>query len=86
MTGTVPVRVMVSDAWDSVTLDVPPSTPLGDVKREALTRTRVRGDPAAYLLKFRGAELDDETRSLEEAGVPANAPLIVLLRRRRPVR
>ena len=86
MTATVPVRVMVSDAWDSVTLDVPPATPLGDVKREALIRTRVRGDPAAYLLKFRGAVLDDETRSLAEAGVPANAPLIVLPRRRRPVR
>jgi hypothetical protein len=86
MTGTVPVRVMVFDAWDAVTLDVSPSTSLGDLKREALSRARVRGDPSEYLVKFRGAELDDERRSLGEAGVPANAPLIVLPRRRRPVR
>jgi hypothetical protein len=86
MNGTIPVRVTVSDAWDTVTLDLPPSTSLGAVKREALTRARVRGDPREYLLKFLGAELDDERRSLQEAGVPANAPLIVLPRRRRPVR
>jgi len=46
----------------------------------------VRGDPGEYLVKFRGAELDDETRSLKEAGIPAHGSLIVLLRRRRPVR
>lgn len=85
MTGTVPLRVMVLDAWDAVTLDLPLSTSLGDLKREALARARVRGDPNQYLVKFRGAVLDDE-RSLQEAGVPANAPLIVLSRRRRPVR
>lgn len=86
MTGTVPLRVMVLDAWDAVTLDLPLSTSLGDLKREALGRARVRGDPDAYLVKFRGAVLDDERRSLQEAGVPANAPLIVLSRHRRPVR
>jgi len=86
MSATVPVRVMVSDAWDAITLDVPSSTSVGDLKREALIRTRVRGDPGEYLVKFRGAELDDERRSLREAGVPANASLIVLPRRRRPVR
>jgi hypothetical protein len=86
MSGMLPLRVTVLDAWDAVTLDVPPTTSLGDLKRAALARARVRGDPDAYLVKFRGAELDDETRSLQEAGVPANAPLIVLSRRRRPVR
>jgi hypothetical protein len=86
MNGTVPVRVMVSDAWDAVSLDLPSSTPLSEIKREALARTRVMGNPGDYLVKFRGAELDDETRSLKDAGVPANASLIVLRRRRRPVR
>ena len=86
MTGTVPLRVMVLDAWDAVTLDVPLSTSLADLKREALARARVRGDPDQYLVKFRGAVLDDERGSLQDAGVPANAPLIGLSRRRRPVR
>lgn len=86
MSGTVPVRVMVSDAWDAVSLDLPSSTPVSEIKGEALARTRVKGDPGEYLVKFRGAELDDETQSLKDAGVPANASLIVLRRRRRPVR
>lgn len=82
----LPVRVMVQDAWDEVTFDLPPSTSLGDVKRRALQAAQVRGDPDAYLLKFRGAELSDESRSLADAGFVPNAALIVLLRRRRPVR
>lgn len=86
MSATLPVRVMVYDAWDTLTLDVPPSMSLGDLKREALTRARVRGDPGGYLVKFLGAELDDETRSLQEAGIPAHGSLIVLPCHRRPVR
>jgi hypothetical protein len=85
MTGTLPVRVMVQDAWDQVLLDLPAVTPLAEVKRQALQATRVTGNPDAYLLKFRGAELEDESRSLAEAGVVPNGALIVLRRRRRPV-
>jgi hypothetical protein len=77
---------MVQDAWDEVTFDLPSSTSLEDVKRRALQAAQVRGDPSSYLLKFRGAELRDESRSLAEAGVVSNAALIVLGRRRRPVR
>jgi hypothetical protein len=86
MTGTLPIRVMVQDAWDEVTLDLPAVTPLAEVKRQALQATRVTGNPDAYLLKFRGAELEDESRSLAEAGLVPNGALIVLRRRRRPVR
>lgn len=84
--ATMPVRVMVHDAWDEVRFDVAPSTTLGDVKRRALAATRVTGDPATYLLKFRGAELEDEALSLAAAGVVPNGALIVLSRRRRPLR
>jgi hypothetical protein len=86
MTGTLPIRVMVQDAWDEVLLDLPAVTPLAEVKRQALQATRVTGNPDAYLLKFRGAELEDESRSLAEAGLVPNGALIVLRRRRRPVR
>jgi hypothetical protein len=86
VTGTLPIRVMVQDAWDEVTLDLPAVTPLAEVKRQALQATRVTGNPDAYLLKFRGAELEDESRSLAEAGLVPNGALIVLRRRRRPVR
>ena len=86
MTATLPLRVMVQDAWDEVLLDLPPVTPLAELKRRALEATRVTGNPDAYVLKFRGAELGDESRSLAEAGLVPNGALIVLPRRRRPVR
>jgi hypothetical protein len=86
MSALLPLRVMVQDAWDEVTLEVPESTLLGEVKRRALQATKVTRDPDGYVLKFRGAELADETRSLADAGMVPNGALIVLPRRRRPVR
>jgi hypothetical protein len=83
---TMPVRVMVQDAWDEVRFDVAPEMTLGEVKWNALAVTRVTGNPASYLVKYRGAELADEELSLAAAGVVPNAALIVLPRRRRPVR
>jgi hypothetical protein len=86
MSPTLRLRVTVQDAWDEVMLEVPDTTPLGSVKRQALEATRVTRDPDGYVLKFRGAELLDETRSVADAGVVPNGALIVLPRRRRPVR
>jgi hypothetical protein len=86
MSDLLPVRVMVQDAWDEVRLDLPSATPLAELKRRALEATRVTRDPAGYVLKFRGAELLDESRSLTEAGLVPNGALIVLPKRRRPVR
>jgi len=85
MTSLLPVRVMVTDAWDEVPLQLPGSATLGDLKRQALEATRVTSDPAGYVVKYRGAEVADG-QSLAEAGVVPNAGLIVLARRRRPVR
>jgi hypothetical protein len=85
MTPLLPVRVMVTDAWDEVPLLLPTSATLGDLKRQALEATRVIRDPAGYLVKYRGAELSDQ-QSLADAGVVPNAGLIVLARRRQPVR
>jgi hypothetical protein len=86
MTAVLPLRVMVEDVWNEVFLELPDATLVGDIKRQALALTHVRRDPAEYVLKFRGAELSDESRSLAEAGLVPNAALIVLSRRRRPVR
>lgn len=86
MSGILPVRVMVQDAWDEVLLELPAATPLAELKRRALEATRVIRDPDDYVLKFRGAELSDEFLSLADAGLVPNGALIVLPRRRRPVR
>lgn len=86
MSGALSVRVMVEDVWDEVFLELPGGTPLAELKRQALERTHVTRNPSDYLLKYRGAALSDESRSLSEAGLVENAQLIVLARRRRPVR
>jgi hypothetical protein len=43
-------------------------------------------DPDEYVVKFRGFELLDESLSLADSGLVANGAVIVLPRRRRPVR
>jgi hypothetical protein len=77
---------MVEDVWDEVWLELPADTPVGEIKRQALALTRVKRDPSEYALKYRGAELSDESRTVSAAGLVPNGSLIVLSRRRRPVR
>ena len=82
----LPLRVMVEDVWDEVFLELPDELPVSEIKRQALELTRVTRDPSEYMLKFRGAQLSDESVSLANAGLVPNGALIVLPRRRRPVR
>jgi hypothetical protein len=84
--SALPIRVMVQDAWDQVDLQLAPATTVSEAKQRALTLTHTGGKPEEFLVKFRGAEVFDESRSLAEAGVVPNAALIVMPRRRRPVR
>ncbi|HET7598839.1 MAG TPA: hypothetical protein VFK09_01020 [Gemmatimonadales bacterium] len=86
MSAVISVRVMVPDVWDEVSLELPAATSFGELKRLALARSRVMRDPAGYVVKYRGAEQQDEAQTLAAAGVVPNAPLIVLPRRRRPLR
>ncbi|MGH7656628.1 MAG: hypothetical protein ACREL6_00235 [Gemmatimonadales bacterium] len=86
MNGALPVRVTIHDTWEEIPLAMPGSTPVGEVKRRALSEAGVIRDPGEYVVKFRGAHLSDETRSLAEHNVLPNAALIVLARRRRPLR
>jgi hypothetical protein len=86
MTDALPLRVTVEDVWDEVLLELAPETPVAEIKRQALARTRVKGDPAQYVLKYRGAELSDESQTVAASGLVPNGALIVMARRRRPVR
>jgi hypothetical protein len=86
VSGNLRLRVMVQDAWDEVPLDLSSAASLADLKRAALEATKVTRDPDDYVLKFRGFELFDESRSLANAGLVPNGAVIVLPRRRRPVR
>jgi hypothetical protein len=82
------VRVMVTDVWDHVTLAVTPKTTVAEVKREALSHAlrRVPDDLDAYLVKFHGGLVADESASLASLGARANAPFIIMSARRQPVR
>ena len=86
MTSVLPLRITVEDVWDELVLELPMATPVGEIKRQALAKTHVTRDPSEYVVKFRGAELSDESQTLAEAGLVPNGALIVLSRRRRPVR
>jgi hypothetical protein len=84
---TIRLRVWVPDVWDVVELPVPPATTVADVKVTALRQATGRRPKADdYEVKFRGALVTDERRTLADLGARDGAPLIVLPARRRPVR
>jgi hypothetical protein len=86
VSGVLQLRVRVLEAWNDIVLDVPGATLIGDIKRRALDAAHVTADPAGFVVKFRGAALRDEARSVADAGVPDDAALIVLRRHRVPAR
>lgn len=82
------VRVMVTSVWDQVYLAVEPTTTAADVKRQALTQALKRSQvrPEDYVVKFRGAEVSDESTTLGALGATTNSAFIVLPARRQVVR
>jgi hypothetical protein len=79
---------MVTDVWDQVFLAVEPAMTVAELKRlalaQALKRAPVRLED--YVVKFRGAQVFDESTTLAALGVVANSPLIILPARRQAVR
>jgi hypothetical protein len=87
VTGTLDLRVSVPDVWDIVRLCADDDWTVARLKQEALGQATGRQlRESDYIVKFRGAQVFDETQSLNDLGVPDNAALIVLPARRRPVR
>lgn len=83
----IPVRVMVMPAWDTATIQTDESTTVAQLKREALRQTRkTTADEQTCMVKYRGAQILDESVTLRSLGVVPNAPFIVLPARRQPVR
>jgi hypothetical protein len=86
MAALLHVRVMVQEVWDEVRLELPASTPIVSLKAIALEKTGVTMPPDAFQAKFRGALLTDEDRSLGDVGMVTNSTVILVPRRRQPVR
>jgi hypothetical protein len=85
--GTLTVRVAVADAWETFAFAVGPSEGVAALKRRALDAARIAPARAdRYDVKLGGALVADESRTLAELGVRDGAQLVVLYRRRRPVR
>lgn len=81
------VRVMVTPAWETVTVQVEDTTTVARLKHEALRAAlKTTANEAAFTVKFRGATVLDEAMTLGALGAVPNAPFIVLPTRRQPVR
>jgi hypothetical protein len=81
------IRVQCLEAWDAVRVHVLPTTPVRDVKAAAIAALLDGTEsPDGYVAKLRGVELRDESLPLRDAGVVNGSTLLVMSRRRRPLR
>ena len=81
------IRVQVADLWDSIRVDAPPTQPVALVKRAALEALYPAGaDADEFVVRLHGFEILDEESSLASAGVRNGSILLLVSRRRRPVR
>lgn len=81
------LRVTVGDGWTPVRLDAVPEETIAVLKGRALAAVHIAAERAGtFEVKFGGAGVRDESRTLGALGVPDGAALVVLPRRRRPVR
>jgi hypothetical protein len=81
------IRIQVAELWDSVRVDAPASEPVISAKRAALEALYPGGmNPEDYVVRLHGFEILDESVSLVGAGVLDGSILLLVYRRRRPVR
>jgi hypothetical protein len=85
--GTMTVKVTVADTWQQVMLEATPDQTAAGLKLRALAAAHITADRAErYEVKFGGAKVRDESRTIGSLGVTDGSALIVLTRRRRAVR
>lgn len=81
------LRVQVPEVWDVVRFELPPTTPVREVKARALALLQPGDVPLeSYVCKLAGFEVLDETLSVAEAGVRDGSTLLLTSRHRQPVR
>ena len=84
---TLRLRVTVVDAWRVCPLEAKANEKIGAVKQRALAAAHIAPARAAgYVVKYGGALIANEARSLADIGVPDGAALVVLAGHRRAVR
>jgi hypothetical protein len=83
---TITIRVEMPEVWDVVRIVASPAQPVIEAKTAALDALRPETAPDEMVVKFQGWEILDEMASLADAGVADGSILLVMFRRRRPVR
>ncbi|MGI9076979.1 MAG: hypothetical protein ACR2G6_06550 [Gemmatimonadaceae bacterium] len=80
------VRVEVPELWDVVRVAASPEASVQSVKIAALAKLFPGADERAWVIKLRGFEVLDESRSLAQAGAINGTIFLLTHRRRRAVR
>jgi hypothetical protein len=81
------VRAQLAELWDTVRLDVDPSTPVSVVREKALAVLLPdAGVGELFVVKLNGMEVLNEHASIAEAGALNGSTFLITYRRRRPVR
>lgn len=81
------IRVQVAALWDSIRVDAAETEPVISVKQAALDAMYPDGvDPDEYVVRLHGFEILDEGVSLAAAGVINGSIILLVNRRRQPVR
>ncbi len=82
----ITIRVEMPEVWDVVRVVAAPTQPVIDVKTAALNALFPEAAPEEMVVKLRGWEILDEMASLADSGVVDGSILVMMFRRRRPVR
>ncbi|MGI8496309.1 MAG: hypothetical protein ACR2OG_01825 [Gemmatimonadaceae bacterium] len=82
----VSLRVEVPELWDVVRLMSSLQQPVRAVKAAALSALSPGADIERYVIKLRGFEVLDESRSLSDVGAIDGSIFLLTYRRRRPVK
>lgn len=86
-TDVLHLRVQSEASWDIIRVVAPSDTPVVAVKSRALAELDPRaGFHEDFVVKHEGWEILDENATLDDAGVRDGSTLILMPRRRRPVR
>lgn len=81
------LRVQSAEAWDAIKVDVVPESRVRDVKQAAMSQLMPDIDDLdAFVVKLHGFDIINEDASLHATGAVDGSTLLIISRRRRPVR
>ena len=85
--ATLHIRVQAAELWDTVRVDAAPGESVAAVKQAALAAFYPEGaTPDDFVAKLHGFEILHENESIGSVGVRDGSTLLLIRRRRRPVR